>query len=192
MKFKDLQTSLILGNLQGALKLKHIFLQGFLPNRGLSSYNNKTIFLTNCFGHACMNLPDNLLSRFKPEERYVFKLSSYGKINNTKNLKKTFLKAMKCYNLKVKTCSQQDVPDENSWKIVFFKNTYVEDYHFFKYETQKVISHKLGFTDDRELSINVPHYKNLELIGYYMITNPNAKQLSDTEMKSLEEELETM
>ena len=176
----------------GIVKIRHIFSHGFLPKRKIIKYNHNNITKTNCFGHACINLPNSLLSKMSEDDQALFCLSSYGEIDD-QNLESTFFKAMNIFNLKVTPCSQQDVPDEKSWKVAFYRPVECGTYHFFKFETEKILSHKNGFKNNRELlTAPLTDFKYLKLVNYFMITNPDGRKLSRREMKNLEHDLESI
>lgn len=177
----------------GSQKIKYIFDQGYLPSRGLSFYDDKVLKITNCFGHAALNLLDNFLTKFTLDEKSVFSLTNFGD-TRMNELEYTFLKTLNYFNLSVSLCEKDDEPDELSWKVaLYFDNWEHRDFHFYKYEKKTCWSHKNGYNDNIYIEKTPPLKTNgYELYDYYMITNNHGKQLSEKELKSIELEISQM
>ena len=171
-------------------KLKYIFEQGYLPSRCLSLYNKKTLEITNCFGHACTNLTNELLSKFTYDEGDVFSLINWGDIRAF-FIDETINDALNSFNLNISPCQITDLPDNKSWKVALYTDSFNDrDYHFYKYEQENLWSHKLGFDKGIAIALTPPNkIYDLELFDFYMITNNNGKELSEKQLKDIELEI---
>ena len=162
-------------------KLNRIFSLGYIPSRENQSYkfklNNglKTGDLINCFFHACFNLTNNQIKKFKISFEEADVLWHYYPTEKgvDRNYISTLVKFIESTGLSINECKQNTKMNYNQWKIAYYYNNQNFDFHFMLQEKDGKWSSKLGSSRNLEYFEEAPkeYHKDYKLEGFYAITN---------------------
>ena len=196
-------------------KIARAFQMGFHPSGTLIEYDEHSRPIINCFAHAICNFPKEIIkniSRYKICE--FLNLQDCISTLTSDTLERAFLARLESFSLEAHPCNPDDPVDEKSWKVVMYIKKR-GDFHFLKQENKTyrgapVWSHKLGSTNSSYTclppeSYMLDHMGHMipvkptskpatfmlyERCGFYMITNPNAKETTPELIKKIETQLD--
>lgn len=162
-------------------KLNRIFSLGYVPSRENQSYKYKinrgmrTGDLINCFAHACFNLTNNQIKKFKIsfEEANAFWHYYISEKGVDRNYITSITEFIESTGLSINVCRQNAKMNYNQWKIAYYYNNEILDFHFMLQEKDGKWSSKLGSSRNLEYFEEVPkeYHKDYKLKGFYAITN---------------------
>ena len=162
-------------------KLNKIYKMGYMPSRGKMVYTFESANMVNCFGHACFNLDDKNLEKFKSVKDdlkdFFTKFSTEG---NTRNFYERAKEKVSQVGLGFAKSDLKEKLQNNQWKVAYYIMNDVfrgRDVHFMIQEKDGTWTSKLGTKSELEI-FDVPpqtYRYDYELVGIYKIKNPYIK-----------------
>lgn len=169
------------------IKLRKIFMAGYVPSRAIKNYTAVSTKLANCLEHAIFNLEDDtLISDFNFDDLETFANFINSPNDTPEDISGRIFSMVDDVGLKVKRENfERPILKKNEWLVALYFNG-VKDFHLLL-KQDKVWTGKMGIKDKIEIFEELPKEikqndarfgeRKYSLYGLYTIKNDNVPTL---------------